>query len=220
VNIILLDNTHYTEYVGHGRVTFSVAGAIHERRKMMNAQNQAGHVNGINLGVLQETVSAIKDDPELGKCRFRARNKWSGGAHNCTTISDFDGAKQRMQHKQLFELHCDEPSILAGQDDGANPVEHLLNALAGCVTTSMVAHAAVLGIRIDELESELEGDIDLNGFLGLDSNVPKGFTEIRVNFKVKTEPENLEKLRQLATFSPVYNTLIHSPTVNINIESK
>jgi len=84
----------------------------------------------------------------------------------------------------------------------------------------MVAHAAVLGIRIDELESELEGDIDLNGFLGLDSNVPKGFTEIRVNFKVKTEPENLEKLRQLATFSPVYNTLIHSPTVNINIESK
>ena len=186
----------------------------------MNAKNQAGHVNGINLDVLRETVSAIKDDPELGKCRFRARNKWSGGAHNCTTISDFDGAKQTMQHKQLFELHCDEPPILAGQDDGANPVEHLLNALAGCVTTSMVAHAAVLGIRIDELESELEGDIDLNGFLGLDSNVPKGFTEIRVNFRVKTGPENLEKLRQLVTFSPVYNTLIHSPTVNINIESK
>jgi uncharacterized OsmC-like protein len=187
---------------------------------MMNAQNPAGHVNGINLDVLQETVSAIKDDPELGKCRFRARNKWSGGAHNCTTISDFDGAKQTMQHKQLFELHCDEPPILAGHDDGANPVEHLLNALAGCVTTSMVAHAAILGIPIEELESELEGDIDLNGFLGLDSNVPKGFTEIRVNFKVKTEPENLEKLRQLTAFSPVYNTLIHSPIVNIKVEGK
>ena len=186
----------------------------------MSTQDQGGHVNGINLGVLQETVSAIKNDPELGKCRFRARNNWSGGAHNCTTISDFDGAKQRMQHKHSFELHCDEPPILAGQDDGANPVEHLLNALAGCVTTSMVAHAAVLGIRIEELESELEGDIDLNGFLGLDSDVPKGFTEIRVNFKVKTEPKNLEKLRQLATFSPVYNTLIHSPTVNIKVEGK
>lgn len=84
----------------------------------------------------------------------------------------------------------------------------------------MVAHAAILGIPIEELESELEGDIDLNGFLDLDSNVPKGFTEIRVNFKVKTEPENLEKLRQLATFSPVYNTLIHSPTVHIKVESK
>jgi uncharacterized OsmC-like protein len=186
----------------------------------MNAQDQVGQVNGINLGVLQETVAAIRQDPELGKCRFRARNKWSGGAHNCSTISDFDAAKQRMEHKQSFELHCDEPQILAGQDDGANPVEHLLNALAGCVTTSMVAHAALLGIRIEELESELEGDIDLNGFLGLDNNAPKGFTEIRVNFKVKTEPENLEKLRQLTTFSPVYNTLIHSPSVNIQVESK
>ena len=104
------------------------------------------------------------------------------------------------------------------KDNGANPVEHLLNALAGCVTTSMVAHAAVLGIHIEELESELEGDIDLNGFLGLDSGVPKGFTDIRVKFKVKTAPENLEKLRQLVTFSPVYNTLIHSPNVDIQVD--
>ena len=73
----------------------------------MNTQDQAGHVNGINLGVLQETVGAIKNDPELGRCRFRARNKWNGGAHNCTTITDFDGAKQTMQHKQSFELHTD-----------------------------------------------------------------------------------------------------------------
>jgi len=187
---------------------------------MMNTQNQAGHVNGINLGALQETVSAIKKDPELGRCRFRASNKWSGGAHNCTTITDFDSAKRTIRHKQSFELHCDEPPILAGDDDGANPVEHLLNALAGCVTTSMVAHAAVLGIHIEELESELEGDIDLNGFLGLDNDVPKGFSDIRVKFKVKTEPENLDKLRLLARFSPVYNTLIHSPNVDIQIDCK
>ena len=64
----------------------------------MNTQDQAGHVNGINLSVLQETVGAIKNDPGLGRCRFRARNKWSGGAHNCTTITDFDGEKQTMQH--------------------------------------------------------------------------------------------------------------------------
>jgi hypothetical protein len=84
----------------------------------------------------------------------------------------------------------------------------------------MVAHAAVLGIHIEELESQLEGDIDLNGFLGLDSNVPKGFTAIRVKFNVRTEPANLEKLRQLVTFSPVYNTLIHSPNVDIQIDCK
>src|SRR2546427_13301566 len=104
-------------------------------------------VNGINLDVLLGTVNAVKNDPELGRCKFRATNKWVGAAHNCTTVKGFHAAKQDIDHKQQFELHCGEPAILAGEDDGANPVEHLLNALAGCVTTSMVAHAAVRGIE-------------------------------------------------------------------------
>lgn len=110
--------------------------------------------------------------------------------------------------------------MLAGSDQGANPVEHLLNALAGCVTTSMVAHAAVRGIHIEELESELEGDIDLRGFLGLDPNVPKGYTNIRLRFKVKTDADNLEKLRSLAAFSPVYNTITNGAKVDIVVEQK
>jgi uncharacterized OsmC-like protein len=177
-------------------------------------------VNGINMNVLKETVSAIASDPELGKCKFRARNKWIDGNHNCTTISGFYGAKQEIAHKQEFELHADEPAILAGEDEGANPVEHLLNALAGCVTTSLVAHAAVHGIEIEELESELEGDIDLNGFLGLSADVPKGYTDIRVRFKVKSDVENMERLRKLAEFSPVYNTLTHGAKVDIQLEAK
>ena len=135
----------------------------------MQAAESSNRVNGINLNVLKETVSAIQGDPELGKCKFRARNKWIDANHNCTTISGFYGAKQEIAHKQEFELHADEPPILAGNDEGANPVEHLLHALASCVTTSMVAHAAVRGIHIEELESKLEGDIDLRGFLGLDA---------------------------------------------------
>jgi len=125
-----------------------------------------------------------------------------------------------MTHKQEFELHADEPPILAGNDEGANPVEHLLHALASCVTTSMVAHATVRGIHIEELESKLEGDIDLRGFLGLDAKVPKGYTNIRVTFKVKTDRDNLQKLKELAEFSPVYNTLIHGTKVDIQIEPK
>ena len=116
---------------------------------------QSMMVNGIDLETLQDTVQAIDQEPELGKCRFRASNKWTGGTHNCTTIKGFYGAKQEITHKRTFELHAGEPPILAGGDDGANPVEHLLNALASCVTTSMVAHAAVRGIHIEELESEL-----------------------------------------------------------------
>ena len=186
----------------------------------MATVKSSNRVNGINLNVLNETVRAIQGDPELGKCHFRARNTWIDATHNCTTISGFYGAKQEMTHKQDFELHADEPPILAGNDDGANPVEHLLSALASCVTTSMVAHAAVQGISIEELESELEGDIDLRGFLGLDPQVPKGYTNIRVMFKVKTDPDNVEKLKRLAAFSPVYNTLIHGTQVDIQVEAK
>jgi uncharacterized OsmC-like protein len=186
----------------------------------MATEIKIDRVNGIDLNVLNETLSAIKEDPELGKCRFRARNKWIDANHNCTTISGFYGAKQEMAHKQEFELHADEPPILAGEDQGANPVEHLLNALASCVTTSLIAHAAVKGIHIQELESELEGDIDLNGFLGLNPDIPKGYTNIRMKFKVKTDSDNLKLLKRLGEFSPVYNTITHGAKVDIVLEPK
>jgi len=177
-------------------------------------------VNGIHIATLQETVHAIDQEPDLGQCKFRARNTWLGGNHNCTTVTGFYGAKQEIAHRQQFELHADEPPILAGNDEGANPVEHLLNALASCVTTSMVAHAAVRGIHIEELESELEGDIDLRGFLGLSNDVPKGFTEIRVKFKVKADVDNMERLKRLTAYSPVFNTITQGANVDIQVEAK
>jgi uncharacterized OsmC-like protein len=177
-------------------------------------------VNGIHLETLQGTVNAIEQEPDLGKCKFRASNTWLGGNHNCTTVTGFYGARQEIAHKQQFELHADEPPILAGNDEGANPVEHLLNALAACVTTSMVAHAAVRGIHIEELESELEGDIDLRGFLGLDDNVPKGFTDIRIRFRVKADIDNMERLKRLTAYSPVFNTITQGANVDIQVEAK
>lgn len=188
-------------------------------------QQQAPHksitenrVNGVDLDILQATVQAITDDPELGKCRFRATNTWHGGTDNRTTVSGFYGAKQEIPHKQQFVMRADEPSILAGDDEGANPVEYLLSALAACITTSMVAHAAVRGIHIDSLESELEGDIDINGFLGLSRSTPKGYTDIRIRFRVETDADNLEQLKELSSFSPVLNTLTQGTSVSIEIE--
>ena len=178
------------------------------------------YVNGIHMETLQGTVNAIDQEPDLGACKFRASNTWLGGNHNRTRITGFYGAKQEIAHKQQFELHADEPPILAGNDEGANPVEHLLNALAACVTTSMVAHAAVRGIHIEELESELEGDIDLRGFLGLSNDVPRGFTNIRVNFKVKADVDNMERLRRLTAYSPVFNTITQGAKVDIHVEEK
>ncbi len=191
---------------------------INKEREQITTKSRV--VNGVNLETLMATVNAIKDDPELGACHFRASNKWLGGNHNRTTVTGFYGAKQEIAHKQKFEMDADEPPILAGEDEGANPVEHLLHALASCVTTSMVAHAAVRGIHVEEVESELEGDIDLRGFLGLSDDVPKGYTDIRVKFKVKADPKDLARLEELIEYSPVFNTLTHGVPVSIQVESK
>ena len=186
----------------------------------MAEQKTINSVNGIDIDVVQNTVNAIQEEAELGKCRFHVTNKWLGGNQNCTTVSSFYGAKQEISHKQPFELLADEPPILAGHDEAANPVEHLLHALASCVTTSLVAHAAVRGIHLEEVESEIEGDLDMHGYLGLSKDVPKGYTDIRIKFKVKSDEENTERLKKLAEYSPVFNTLIHGTNVNLEIERK
>jgi uncharacterized OsmC-like protein len=183
-------------------------------------QAQPARINGVDLETLMGTVKAIQDDPGLGACRFRASNAWLGGNHNRSTVRGFYGARQEIAHRQTFTMDADEPPILAGNDEGANPVEHLLHALASCLTTSMVAHAAVRGIEIEELESELEGDIDLRGFLGLAAEVPKGYTEVRAKFRVKAKPEDLDRIRELAKFSPVFNTITNGAEVVVDVELK
>lgn len=176
-------------------------------------------VNGVDTAALMATVKAIQADRGLGIARFRANNIWVSGNHNRSIVTGFYGARQEIAHAQTFTMDADEPAILAGLDQGANPVEHLLHALASCLTTSMVAHAAVRGIAIEALESSLEGDLDLNGFLGLDPNAPKGYTEIRVNFRIKAKPEDLDRIRELAYFSPVFNTLTQGTRVAVSVEA-
>ena len=177
-------------------------------------------LNGVDLDTLMGTVNAVQADPALGISKFRASNTWLGANHNRSTVTGFYAAKQEIAHAQTFTMDADEPAILAGGDQGANPVEHLLHALASCLTTSIVAHAAVRGIEIEELESELEGDIDLNGFLGLDAEMPKGFTEIRASFRVKADPKDMDNIKQLAMFSPVFNTITESARVDVDVVMK
>jgi len=122
-----------------------------------------------------------------------------------------------------FQMDADEPPLLLGQDKGANPVEHLLHALAACVTTSLVYHAAAKGIALEEVESLLEGDIDLQGFLGLDENVRPGYQEVRMRFKIKTAASD-EVLQELVAFaptlSPVFDSLTKGVSVKVSAERK
>jgi uncharacterized OsmC-like protein len=118
-------------------------------------------------------------------------------------------------------LEADEPAVLLGKDAAANPVEHLLHALASCLTTSMVYHAAARGISIEEVESSFEGDLDLHGFLDLDKNVRNGYQGIRVNFKIKADvaDEQWQELVELGTgHSPVFDSLTNGVPVSVNAE--
>ena len=188
---------------------------------MATAKKFATFVNGVAVDDLFTTIDAIKATPSIAKFKFRIRNQWDGGARNVSIADNFDGANQKLSHPKAFVLEADEPGVLLGKDAAANPVEYLLHALAACLTTSMVYHAAARGIQIEEVESSLEGDIDLHGFLELDKNVRKGYQGIRVNFKIKADvPDTqLQEIVQLGPgHSPVFDSLTNGVPVSVTAE--
>jgi len=174
-------------------------------------------VNGVNVDDVVELVGAIQGNPTLGTSQFRLTNKWLNGGHNQSRITGFYSGGEDHQHMQEFVLDADEPPVLAGRDLGANPVEHLLNSLAACLTTTLVYHAAVRGIEIRSLEAELEGDLDLQGFLGLSDEVRRGYENVRVNFRVDTDPENMEQLKEIVALSPVLDTVQNGTNVGVSV---
>ena len=177
-------------------------------------------INGVDVERLGQTIQAVLKDPGEAKSQFRAINRWVSGGHNQSTIRGFYAAGQEdTSRTKPFVLDADEPPVLLGQDKGANPVEFVLHALAACVTTSLVYHAAARGIRLESVESRLEGDLDLHGFLGLSDQVRRGYKEIRVKFKVKSDASP-EQLEELAKFSPVYDIVSNPVPVSIQIERK
>ncbi len=177
-------------------------------------------VNGVNVTELFGTIDAIKDQPEIAKFNFRAKNRWVNGANNRTTVSDFYGACETHAHEKPFVFEKDEPPVLLGQDMGANPVEYALAALAGCVTTSLVYHAAAKGIEIEEIESTYEGDLDLRGFLGMSEEVRNGYEGINISFKIKSDAprEQLEELVKIAQErSPVFDIVTNPVPVKVKL---
>jgi uncharacterized OsmC-like protein len=168
-------------------------------------------VRGLNTSQMFDTIDAIKAQPSLAQFQFRARNAWINGGENRSTIKDFYGAgREDDSRTEPFVFTNGEPPVLLGANEGANPVEFLLHALAGCVTTTTVLHAAARGIHIEELSTELEGAIDLQGLLGLDDAVPVGYQQIRIKMHIKADCTD-EELDDLLAFaqghSPVCNTV-------------
>ena len=175
-------------------------------------------INGINVDQLFGTIEAIKGTPAIADFKFRIENKWIDGAQNRTTVGNFYGATE-IQTREGFVLDNAEHQVLLGEDQAPNPVEYVLHALAGCLTTSLVYHAAARGYQITEVESVLEGDLDLHGFLGMDDRVRNGYKNITVNMRVKGDipEEAMTELVELAQArSPVFDIVTNPVPVKVH----
>jgi uncharacterized OsmC-like protein len=174
-------------------------------------QTASGLLNGLDKQILAQTVDAPKRNKALAKFEFRASNRWIDGTVNRSTIQGFFGAgAEDTSRTEPFTFTNGEPPVLLGNNEGANPVEFLLHALAGCVTTTTVLHAAARGICIESISTELSGDIDLQGLLDLDNSVPAGYRQITMRMDIKADCSDAE-LDDLLKFvhghSPVCNTV-------------
>ncbi|MDD7942331.1 OsmC family protein [Actinomycetospora lutea] len=177
--------------------------------------------NGVDTTNLFATLDVLKAQPELARFRFRARNQWMGGSHNRSTIKDFYAAGgEDTSRAAAFTLDAGEPAILIGEDDGPNPAEFLLHALAACVTTSLVYAAAARKVKLTAVSSTLEGDLDVQGAMGLDDGIRNGFEQIRITVHIAGEatPEKLREVVARGTDrSVVFDSITRGVPVSVEV---
>jgi uncharacterized OsmC-like protein len=177
--------------------------------------------NGVDTATLFATLDAVKGNPDIAKFQFRATNRWVSGTHNQSTIHGFYGALQEMTHQQPFTFDADHPAVLVGADHGPTPVEFVLHALAACLTAGLANIAAARGVTLTEVESTVEGDIDLLGILGLSDEVRNGYQQITVRFKVRgDDPEKLRQvIEQSRRRSAVFDIVTNGVPVAIEVDA-
>ena len=177
--------------------------------------------NGVDTATLFATLDAVKGNHDIAKFQFRATNRWVSGTHNQSTIHGFYGAMQEMTHEQPFTFDADHPAVLVGTDNGPTPVEYVLHALAACLTAGLANIAAARKVNLTEVESTVEGDIDLLGILGLSSDVRNGYEQIRVSFKLRgDDPEKLRQVvEQSRQRSAVYDIVTNGVPVAIEVDA-
>ncbi|HEX6569388.1 MAG TPA: OsmC family protein [Acidimicrobiales bacterium] len=178
--------------------------------------------NGVDTATLFATLDAVRGAPEAAKFQFRARNEWVSGTHSRSTIGDFFGVGEERAHEHTWVFDADHPAVLVGRDNGPTPAEFVLHALAACLTAGLANIAAARGVTLTEVRSTVEGDIDLNGILGLNADVRNGYQGITVRFTVKGDAP-AEKLREVVeqsrARSAVYDVITNQVPVTIEVEA-
>lgn len=185
------------------------------------AQQTATPVNGVTVDQLVGTIEAVKQNPDLAKCKFHAETEWISGGHSRTKIKGFYAAGQEdASRARPFILEGDEPPVLLGENHGPNAVEAVLHALASCLAVGFIYNAAAQGIQIESLTFMLEGDLDLHAFLGLSDQTRPGYENIKLTYRVKSNAPRA-KIVELCNYvqktSPVLDILRNPVPVTISL---
>ncbi len=175
--------------------------------------------NGVNVTALLEAREALKKAPEAAKFTWRASCKWRNGTHSRTNVQSFHGLGQEQRHKTEFTFEADHPEIFASEDQGATPVEFVLVGLASCLTAGVAAVAQNRGIQLRSVEARIEGSMDIQGILGIDSDVRNGYDDVKVTFDIDADASQKEieaLVAQSQKRSAVYD-IVTNPT-NVAVE--
>lgn len=175
-------------------------------------------MNGVDVPTFVATLGAVSETPAIGKFTFRANGAWMGGTHSRTAFNGYFGAMAEQQRDKTHLIDGDHPAVLCGGDNGVTPVEMVLAALSACITAGIGNIASIRQVKLESVETSVEGDIDLNGILGLDEGVRNGFAGVRATFRIKGDApaEVLEQIvQQSVARSAVFDIITNGVPVSI-----
>ena len=178
--------------------------------------------NGVNVDALLAARTALTDAPEGAKFNWRASCKWRNGTHSTSTVEGFRGLGAEQKHKTEFSFDIDHPEVFASEDLGATPIELVLVGLASCLTAGVAAVAQRRDIQLKSVEAKLEGAMDIQGILGIDSDVRNGYDDIKVTFDIDadaTPPEIEAIVAQSQKRSAVYDVVTNPTNVTVAVNS-
>ena len=177
--------------------------------------------NGVNVEALLEAREALTIAPEGAKFTWRAACEWKNGTHSQSSIEGVYGFGEEQKHRKIFTYNADHPEQFAAEDNGATPVEYVLIGLASCLTAGVAAVAQHRGIQLRLVKATLEGNMDIQGILGIDSEVRNGFDGIHVNYEIDADAsrEDIEALvAQSQKRSAVYDIITNPTNVSVNVK--
>jgi uncharacterized OsmC-like protein len=176
--------------------------------------------NGVNVQALLEAREALKGAPEAAQFTWRASARWNEGVHSTINVQSFFGLGQEQAHQQESVFEADHPEVFAATDKGITPIEYLIVGLASCLTAGVASVAENRGIQLHSVEATVEGQHDIRGILGADSDVRNGYNDIKVTFTIDADASRQEieaLVAQSQKRSAVFDALTNPTNVTVEV---